>query len=116
MSQEHFQGLLKQVNNLTQQEKNLLAKSLLEEMPKENLEAKSDKVNSIDNARTKEFNWLAQNKHKYLGQYVALNGDELLCYGTNGREVIKKARSLGVKNPLIVHIEEDEDLPFGLQW
>lgn len=113
MSQEYFQDLLKQVNNLTQQEKHLLTKSLLEEVSKKNLEPQSDKVNNLDNARTKEFSWLAQNKHKYLGQYVALNGDELLCYGTNGREVIKKARSLGVRNPLIVHIEEDEDLPFG---
>lgn len=113
MSQEYFQDLLKQVNNLTQQEKNLLAKSLLEEMSKENLGTPSDEINKIDNSRTKEFNWLAQNKHKYLGQYVALNGDELLCYGVNGREVIKKARSLGVKNPSIVHVEEDEDLPFG---
>jgi len=110
MSQEYFQDLLKQVNNLTQQEKHLLVESLLEKAPKKNLEPQS---NNIDNTRTKEFSWLAQNKHKYLGQYVALNGDELLCFGTNGREVIKKARSLGVKNPLIVHIEEDEDLPFG---
>ena len=69
---------------------------------------------TIENAEcSKEIKWLAEHRHEYAGQWVALDGDKLLSHGHNAREVFEAARSTGVKLPLFVHIEPADELPFG---
>ena len=57
--------------------------------------------------------WLEENKVKYLGQWVALDGDQLLAAGTDGKQVYAEAVAAGVAVPLLQQIKAEDDLPFG---
>ncbi|MBL8208769.1 MAG: hypothetical protein JNM09_31355 [Blastocatellia bacterium] len=48
--------------------------------------------------------WLEENKAKYLGQWVALDGDRLLAAGADGKQVYAKAIAAGVAVPLLHQI------------
>ncbi len=52
-----------------------------------------------------EYKWLTENRDKYDGKYVALNGDTLVAVGDGYKEAAAKARELGVKDALIVFVE-----------
>ena len=64
-----------------------------------------------------ERKWLAENREKYAGQWVALIGDNLLSHGSNAKAVYAEARSkaaeFGETIPLIVLLEREPNLPFG---
>jgi hypothetical protein len=51
--------------------------------------------------RTLEYEWLAQQQHEYLGQWVALKGDLLIAHSYNAKEVFEKAREMGINDALI---------------
>ena len=56
--------------------------------------------------------WLAENRRKYLGEWIALDGDKLISHDKNGRKVIAEAKASGVKHLFLDRITDDE-LPFG---
>lgn len=56
--------------------------------------------------------WLRENRAHYVGQWVALDGDRLVSYGADGKQVYAQARAAGVEVPLLEHVVEDE-FPFG---
>lgn len=64
-----------------------------------------------------EQKWLAENREKYTGQWVALVGNHLLSHGPDAKAVYTQARQktaeLGETLPLVVLIEKEPDLPFG---
>ncbi|MGH9938796.1 MAG: DUF5678 domain-containing protein [Blastocatellia bacterium] len=61
----------------------------------------------------REYEWLRQHRHEYLGQYVVLEGDRLLAHGPDGRKALAEARQAGTKHPVVVRIEAEDELPFG---
>lgn len=58
-----------------------------------------------------EINWLAANKHRYAGRWIALEGDHLLAVGATSREVFAQLRDCD-SPPLVIRIEEN-DLSFA---
>lgn len=62
---------------------------------------------------TKEHAWLKAHRNEFVGQWVALDGDQLLAHGPDAGEVYDKARGLGVRVPSVVRIEASDELPFG---
>ena len=59
----------------------------------------------------RETTWLAANRHKYSGQWIALNGDRLLAVGASAREVFSEVADYDPP-PLVIRIVEQE-LPFA---
>lgn len=59
-----------------------------------------------------EYKWLTENRDKYDGKYVALNGDTLVAVGDGYKEAAAKAREFGVKDALIVFVEGSNRPPF----
>lgn len=59
------------------------------------------------NYRTDEMAWIGANARSYRGEYVALQGNQLVSHGTNGRAVIAEARAKGIEQPLIYHVPDD---------
>jgi hypothetical protein len=57
--------------------------------------------------------WLAENRHKYAGCWVALDGDRLVAYGATAGEFFAAVDRSGVKEPLLAHLEPADDLSFG---
>ena len=55
-------------------------------------------------SRSVESTWVERNRDKYLGQWVALEGETLVAHGANAREVYLAARQAGITGPYIVHI------------
>ncbi len=56
--------------------------------------------------------WLAENREKYMNQWVCLYGDELIAHGADALEVDRQAREKGIESPFLEHIVE-EKYPFG---
>lgn len=62
----------------------------------------------------RERRWLAAHGTEYAGQWVALDGDRLLCHGADARSVYAEARRKATGSiPLVVRLEAQTELPFG---
>ena len=57
---------------------------------------------SADDFRYAEQEWLAENKAKFPGEWLALQGSALVSHGKDIREVLADARRLGVQQSLMV--------------
>ena len=62
---------------------------------------------------SRELNWLREHKDEYAGQWVALDGDQLIAAGSDARQVYETARLVGVELPLVVQVEPSDELPFA---
>ncbi len=65
---------------------------------------------------SKEREWLKENRHKYLGQWIVLDGSKLIGAGNDPIPFVKKARREGVQIPFIKYISEDDLEPFTGGW
>ncbi len=74
-----------------------------------------DRANGADasSLRQEEMSWLTTERERYAGQWVALSGHRLLAHGTDAAAVLKAARDAGVERPLLTHLAEKPELPFG---
>ncbi len=77
----------------------------LENLPE--LDARARK----DGQFAREMKLIAENRHKFSGRWIALEGDCLLAAGLTSREVFSKVANRP-QPPLVIEIE-DEDLPFA---
>lgn len=66
---------------------------------------------SGERART-EFRWLAENRERYAGRWVALEGDMLLAVGDSAREVYA-AIADREGTPLVTRVEPEEEAYFA---
>jgi predicted DNA-binding antitoxin AbrB/MazE fold protein len=66
-------------------------------------------------SRAEEMRWIGENAHLYKGEYVALQGSELVSHGRDGHAVLAEARGKGVKQPLIYHVPEHLGEP-SIEW
>ncbi len=57
--------------------------------------------------RTREVEWIAQHRREYLGKWVVLDGDRLIGHGVDPGPLVEKARSQGIKRPLVVRVVEE---------
>ena len=60
------------------------------------------------NRSAKSLRWLHENRDKYSGQWVALDGDRLIANGPTAKEVYSKAKSEGFEIPF-VELVTDQD-------
>jgi len=60
--------------------------------------------------------WLNENRQKYLGQWVALDGDRLIASGPTAQEVYAKSKAEGVEIPFVELVTEEEPAPFSGGW
>ena len=64
-----------------------------------------------DRESRQELRWLAENRHKFSGRWIALEGDQLLAVGNTSRQVFSQVADRP-RPPLVIRID-DEDLPFA---
>ena len=62
-------------------------------------------------ARMPEMEWLHAHAHEYPGQWVALQGEELISHGPKARIVLAEARRKGIQHPLLHHVPDEPGLP-----
>ena len=68
------------------------------------------------NRSAKSLKWLNENREKYSGQWVALDGDRLIASGPTAKEVYSKAKAEGVEIPFVELVTERESAPFTGGW
>jgi hypothetical protein len=73
--------------------------------------ARYEKRVDRDKKFSEEMNWLAANKRRFAGRWIALEGEHLLAVGNTSREVFSQL-SANAAPPLVIRIDE-EDLPFA---
>ncbi len=72
---------------------------------KDELERKNEKFK-------RALQWIEENKEEYDGQFVLLEGGDLIAHGTNPKELYETARNKGIKIPFVKRVKA-KDLPFG---
>ena len=70
-------------------------------------------TSEIDFSQTEE--WLAQNRHDYIGKWVVLEGGRLIGSGDDPRPLVAQARAEGVSAPFVELIQDDSE-PFMGGW
>lgn len=63
--------------------------------------------------RSREDEWIEKHRNEYAGQWVALDGENLIANGEDLKQVAKTARELGVPDALMVRVEPSDALPFA---
>ncbi len=63
----------------------------------------------------KTQDWLAKNREQFMGQWVCLEGDQLIAHGTDGLKVHAEAKAAGIEIPFLEHIVEEKE-PFYAGW
>ena len=63
--------------------------------------------------RSQEWQWLAEHGSAYAGQWVALDGNRLVAFGTTFKDVLQAARQAGTPDALLVRAEASDALPFA---
>lgn len=64
-----------------------------------------------ENRSAKSLRRLDENREKYSGQWVALNGNRLLASGPTAKEVYSKAKAEGVEIPFVELVTDPEPVP-----
>jgi len=64
----------------------------------------------------KSLRWLQENREKFIGQWVALDGGHLIASGATAQEVYSKARAEGIETPFVELVTEKESNPFTGGW
>lgn len=59
--------------------------------------------------------WLAEHREQFMGQWVCLEGDQLIAHGMDALQVHAQAKAAGIKAPFLEHIVEDNE-PFFAGW
>ncbi len=86
-----------------------------EEQKAENGKDSVSTCETEETIRTKRMYWLKENREKYAGQYVALDGGKLVAAGKTIREADEKAKQHGINKPFLVRVSgENETLSGGL--
>jgi len=68
------------------------------------------------NRSAKSLRWLHENREKYSGQWVALDGDRLIANGSTAHVVYSKAKAEGVELPFVELVTDREPVPFTGGW
>lgn len=57
--------------------------------------------------RTEEMQWIAEHKRKLrklAGQWIALQGSQLIAHGNRLREVLAESKVKGIEHPLVIRV------------
>lgn len=52
--------------------------------------------------------WIEEHKEEYDGQFVVLDGDKFVAYGTDSKAVYEEARAKGYKSPFLKRVKAKE--------
>ena len=111
-----FEDILAQVSELPAEERGKLLSRLKREERRKPLAFHSKVIctNAPYVDRKLEYEWLKQHEREYIGQWIALKDDQLLAHGGNAKDVSVKARELGVRDALVLLVEDPDVAYMGV--
>jgi predicted DNA-binding antitoxin AbrB/MazE fold protein len=63
------------------------------------------------NPRYAEMRWIRENAGRYIGEWLALDGEQLISHGASLHEVDAEASGRSVEEPLFYHVPLDWGQP-----
>ncbi|MBI4905152.1 MAG: hypothetical protein HY820_16070 [Acidobacteria bacterium] len=66
--------------------------------------------------RSREIEWLKENRAKYLDQWVVVEGDRLVAADPDGVKAYDAAIAAGIEVPFLIHVLPEDPLPFVPAW
>jgi hypothetical protein len=66
--------------------------------------------------RIREQQWIDTHRNEYLGQWVVVEGDQLIVHGHDARKVYEAARANGIDVPFLVRVHPAESAPSMGGW
>jgi Family of unknown function (DUF5678) len=70
--------------------------------------------------RTRELEWRRTHREvlrNFAGQWVVLEGEEIVTHGKDPQQVVIEARAKGIQVPYIFHVGEPTNVsPVTLEW
>lgn len=60
--------------------------------------------------------WIDEHRAEFLGKWVCLDGDKLVSYGDDAKQVYAEAKAKGIEIPFIEQVREEENAPFWGGW
>jgi hypothetical protein len=114
MGNVSFERVLEVVKGLPAIDKRRLQRWLIEDERAQSYAGANGEIKPTY-PREREMRWFAdeQNRAKYGGQWVALDGDQLLSHGEDLRRVYEEAKAKGVESPFTGYIDPLDAPPFG---
>ena len=116
MATELLNDLMARAGRLSAEEKKRLARFLSEEARQDSIRARKGTRPQVSGDRhngEKVVEWLKAHAVEYAGQYVALNGDELVGSGLTIRDAHAAAQRNGCPQALLVHVPPTEGGSWG---
>jgi len=116
MAHTTFEQAIEVVSALLPEDKERL-REWLDEQKKQNgrqqdEETHEERLKRIEETHKKIHAWMKENRSKYVGEWVALDGDRLVAHGKDGDEVSKELKAANTKSPFFSFIDDD-DIPFA---
>ena len=108
-----FDQIIKSIEQLPASEQERIRRWLDE---KETSNGEGDGSQAHANRSAQSLRWLHDNREKYSGQWVALDGDRLIASGSTAKEVYSKAKAEGIEIPFVELVTERESGPFTGGW
>ncbi len=56
--------------------------------------------------RSAENEWLKENREKYVGRWIGLEGNHLFATSHRAKDVYAEAKKLKIDRPLVIYLEE----------
>jgi hypothetical protein len=66
--------------------------------------------------RSREMQWLQENRAKYANQWVVVDGDRLIAADEDGVSAYDAAIAAGIDVPFLIHVLPEDPLPFAPCW
>jgi len=66
--------------------------------------------------RSREMDWIRENRTRYPDQWVVAEGDRLIAADANALEAFAAAKAAGIDVPFLVHVLPEDPLPFVPGW
>ncbi|MEO8433930.1 MAG: hypothetical protein ABI596_03480 [Pyrinomonadaceae bacterium] len=66
--------------------------------------------NGTEQVRQRRMEWLKSHREEHGGQYVALDGDQLLAVGPNYRIAKEKALAAGKPNAFVTYLSKPDEI------
>lgn len=101
------------VRSLPMEEKKRLREWLEKEEREKTKSKEREDLQQQEERFQRSMAWLKTNRTKYIGEWVALDGENLISHGKDVLQVRAEAKTAGVDVPLIERITENDTLPFG---
>jgi Family of unknown function (DUF5678) len=105
MSDVTFETIYRQVRQLPPEDQQRLIEAIGAGLKKKPL-GKRVQPSVPYKDRSREHQWLRENSHNYIGQWLALDDGTLIAHGKVAKAVFAEAGALGYERPLVFFVPD----------